>query len=209
MRKADPKDLLARAYGLKSEAETRSLYRDWAATYDETMLAGLGYLTPQRTAAMLAEAMTAREGAVLDVGCGTGLAGRALALHGFSCIDALDFSAEMLAVARASGVYRNCIAADLNQPLPCQLLRYRAMICTGTFTHGHVGAACLPALVSRLEPGGLFACTVHRDVWDRAGFGAMSERLAGVIETVRRDAGAYYASSKEPDGWYIVWRKRG
>ena len=40
MTKAD--DLLARAYALTGidEAETKALYRDWAATYDDTMLEG-------------------------------------------------------------------------------------------------------------------------------------------------------------------------
>ena len=211
MRDTDAKSLLARAYALKSEVETRALYRDWAQTYDGAMLDGLGYLTPRRTAQLLATATPDRKGPVLDVGSGTGLAGRALAALGFACIDALDFSPEMLAVAAKTGVYRDFHEADLNRPLPGDLPVYAAMICTGTFTHGHVGAACLPALFDRLAPGGCFACTVHRDVWDTAGFGEMTDRLAGagVMTTLRREAGKYYKASPGYDGWFVVWRKTG
>jgi hypothetical protein len=39
-------ELLKRAYDLKSDDETHALYRDWAGTYEDTMLQGLGYLSP-------------------------------------------------------------------------------------------------------------------------------------------------------------------
>ncbi len=38
--------LLERAYALSSDTDTHELYRDWAETYDKTMLEGLGYLSP-------------------------------------------------------------------------------------------------------------------------------------------------------------------
>jgi predicted TPR repeat methyltransferase len=66
---------------------------------------------------MLAQAMpesAARaQAAVLDVGCGTGLAGEALAALGFAVVDGLDISPEMMAVAMARGAYRQCLQADL------------------------------------------------------------------------------------------------
>ncbi|MEC9342656.1 MAG: class I SAM-dependent methyltransferase [Pseudomonadota bacterium] len=209
--KQTPEELLARAYALSGDDETKSLYSDWASTYDATMLDGLGYLTPARTAAMLAESLADRDAEVLDVGSGTGLAGEELAKHGFATVDALDFSPEMLAVAGARGCYRRLVEADLNRPLEFAGDSYDAMICTGTFTHAHVGAACLDELFRVLKPGGLFACTVHRDVWRPAGFERKEKELgkAGTLETISLAVGNYYATSTEPEGFYVLWRRVG
>ena len=49
-------ELLERAYALDNDADTRRLYRDWADTYDDTMLAGLGYLAPRLVSELLATA---------------------------------------------------------------------------------------------------------------------------------------------------------
>lgn len=204
-----PEQLLQRAYALKDAAQARSLYRDWAASYDATMLDGLGYLTPQRTAALLAANLADRATSVLDVGAGTGLAGKELAAHGFRTIDALDFSPEMLAVAMSRGVFRKAVEADLTKPLPLADASYGAMICTGAFTHAHVGAGCLPELFRVLAPGGLFACTVHRDVWEEAGFAQTTRRLAdaGVFEVLRHELDHYYRGSAGPEGYYCLWRR--
>ena len=47
-------ELLERAYGLDDDEDTRRLYRDWAETYDNTMLDGLGYLSPRLISQLLA-----------------------------------------------------------------------------------------------------------------------------------------------------------
>jgi predicted TPR repeat methyltransferase len=209
--KPDPaaQELLARAYDLHDEAETKALYRDWAETYDGTMLEGLGYLTPERTATLLAENLADRQTPILDVGCGTGLAGAELASAGFETIDALDYSPEMLAVAGRRNIYRQLIEADLNQPLDIAASSYGALISTGTFTHAHVDADCLDELFRVLKPGGLFACTVHKDVWESAGFDAKIGQLdcAGMLETLSSQPGPYFADSSGPDGYYLLWRR--
>lgn len=205
--KAD--ELLARAYALQTETESKALYRDWAQTYDETMLDGLGYVTPQRTADLLSSALHDRQANILDVGAGTGLAGVELARHGFVNLDALDYSAQMLAVAGKRGIYKNLLEADLNQPLELENETYDALICTGTFTHAHVGAACLDELFRILKPGGGFACTVQKDIWDEAGFKKTCERLenSDIMTTQSFEPGTYFETSTEPDGWFILWQK--
>ena len=214
--KQTPEQLLARAYALEGDAEAKALYHDWADTYDATMLDGLGYLTPMRTAELLAGRLKDRKAAILDIGSGTGLAGAELAARGFEIIDALDYSPDMLRVAgaRTQGdrkVYGKLIEADLNRPLEIAGAAYDALICTGTFTHAHVGAACLDELFRVLKPGGLFACTVHSDVWEPAGFATKVEELgqAGTLEVLIHEPGAYYTTSTEPEGFYILWRRKG
>ena len=202
--------LLARAYGLKNQGESLALYRDWATSYDRTMLGGLGYFSPVRTARMLASVLPIRATRVLDVGCGTGLAAVELARCKWLRIDGLDISPQMLAAARRRGIYGTLFMVDLNQRLALPSLRYDAMICTGTFTHGHVGAGCMDELLRILHPGALFAFTVHRDVLEPLGFADNIQRLTdcGRMIVLRRESGGYYETSKAPDGFYFLTRKR-
>ncbi|MGB1148109.1 MAG: class I SAM-dependent DNA methyltransferase [Alphaproteobacteria bacterium] len=210
----DPKaeDLLRRAYALSGEdpAETKALYRDWAETYDGTMMDGLAYVSPMKIAALLAEHVTDRDTRVLDVGCGTGLLATFLGEQGFGRIDGLDYSAEMLAVAQAKGRIGQSFLRDLNEPLNMDGERFGAMASTGTFTHGHVGGGCLPGLFELLEQGGLLVCTVHQDVWDAGGFGETLAQLeeAGAVEIVERKADRLFETDEAPTGWYLVARKR-
>ena len=206
--------LLKRAYALNNDEDTKALYEDWADTYDQTMLDGLKYLTPRKTASLLNEAGLAKNAKLLDVGSGTGLAGECLALHGYSHIDALDYSTAMLETAatkqhEGQPVYAELIEADLNKELQLGNNVYDAMICTGTFTHAHVGAACLHELFRILKPGGLFACTVHKDVWEAAGFSGVVRSLAqsGVLRTRGMVMDIYFETDEEPQGWYILWEK--
>lgn len=202
--------LLERAYGLQTPEDSRALYRDWAGTYERTMQEGLGYVSPWRLADLLARHLPERSVSVLDIGCGTGLAASALAGHGFANIDGIDISAEMLGVARASGRYARLFEADLTRDLPIADCSYAAAICTGTFTHGHVGAGCLPEILRVLRPGALFAFTVHRDVWDPMGFGAALDALVrrGEIEFRFSEEGPYYVNSASVDGRYCVIENR-
>jgi len=211
-RQTDAAALVQRAYALSSAEESKALYRDWATSYDQSMLDGLGYLTPTLTAELLTRHLDARDAAILDIGSGTGLAGVALQAAGFTQLDALDFSREMLEVAASRNVYQRLIQADLSAPL--SMLgdhHYAAMICTGTFTHAHVGASCMSELWRILAPGGFLACTVHHDVWISSGFRdtvAHMESL-GVLRTLHQKPGRYYATSEHDEGDYIVWQRLG
>lgn len=201
--------LLKRAYSLETEADSKALYSDWADTYDETMMDGMGYLTPTKTAELLVEYFPHSQALILDVGAGTGLAGVQLSRRGYTNMDAIDYSAEMLRVAGKRGIYGKLIEADLNGQLDVPAATYDAMICTGTFTHAHVGAQCLDELFRILKPGGIFACTIHKDVWTPAGFEKKIPALeqSGVFKTVSKEAGVYFSASSKEEGWYIVWEK--
>ena len=200
----DEQELLRRAYGLSSDAESQALYRDWAKTYDKTMLEGLHYQSPRLVAARLADLMLERGHAVLDIGCGTGLAGRELAALGFTVIDGIDISPEMMAVAREQGGYRDLVCADLNARLPIADGTYQGAICCGTFTSGHVRANCLDEIVRVLAADSPFAFTVKLEVWESFGFKDKLAQLeiAGAIAIVALDAGCLYADSPEADGMF-------
>ena len=202
-------ELLRRAYGLSSDAESQALYRDWAKTYDRTMLDGLQYQSPMLVADRLAALMPGRDGAVLDIGCGTGLAGRELAARGFAVIDGVDISPEMMAVAREHGSYRDLVCADLNAPLPWADGAYQGAICCGTFTSGHVRAHCLDEIVRVLAAGAAFAFTVKLEVWESFGFkGKLAQLQAcGVLDLLALDKDCLYANSPEADGMFCSVRR--
>lgn len=201
--------LLERAYAIDSDAASRALYRDWAETYDTTMIDGLRYLSPATVAQLLDAHLSECAAPVLDVGCGTGLAGQSLFERGFTTIDGLDLSPEMVQVAARRGVYRAFISADLHQTLPMADASYGGAMGSGIFTHGHVDARCLDELFRVLRPGAPFAFTVKLEVWEPLGF---KDKLAGLmacgsITELAFTHDRHYENSAQPDGVFCVYRR--
>jgi predicted TPR repeat methyltransferase len=124
---------------LLSQAESdpgtiRALYDGWAGGYDQD-LATWGYEAPRVCAEYLAE-FAPPEAAVLDAGCGTGLAGEALRAAGFHHVVGVDFSADSLRRAEATGAYRTLRQVDLTTlptALPAQ--GFDALVCVGVMTY--------------------------------------------------------------------------
>jgi SAM-dependent methyltransferase len=90
--------------------DVRSGYREWVDNYEQTVedamdLDLLGALDEVPWAAT-------REAA--DLGCGTGRTGAWLRDRGVDSIDGVDLTPEMLAVARARGVYRRLVESDVS-----------------------------------------------------------------------------------------------
>jgi len=136
----------------RSPEETRALYAEWARAYDADVLAE-GYATPARAAAAMAEHLEDRDAPVFDFGCGTGLSGAALAEAGFTTLDGTDVTAEMLAEARAKGVYRDLTLGALGE-IP-DLSGYAAVAAVGVVSLGAAPAETLDALLGAMAPGAL------------------------------------------------------
>lgn len=205
---ADPDELLARAYELETPDDSLALYRDWADTYDDHLEQGLKYLSPQTIAAIFAEYMEDQSAFVLDIGCGTGLAGLAVAAKGFSSLDGIDISPEMLGEADKKGIYGSLIEADLTGPLKIADDTYDAAISSGTFTHAHVGAVAFDEIFRILKPGAIFACTVNAEAWVENGFGPKIRELThgGVMHVREIRPGAYF-KGQDAVGRYVVFQK--
>ena len=204
-----PENLLKRAHSLKSEAQTKALYSDWANTYDQTMIDGLGYESPQKVAKLLELNVPDKSAKILDVGTGTGLVGKELAALGFINIDGIDYSAPMLEIAAQCGAYNNLLEADLNEPIGIENAKYDALVCVGTFTHGHVGAECLDELFRIIKPGGQFVTAIRKTYWRPAGFAQKIEQLIadGIVKIVYREEDSNYVYSQEAESWFMVWQK--
>jgi SAM-dependent methyltransferase len=155
---------IARARALSSVEENEALYRQWAATYDRDVFDTLGFTGSDRIADLLASYLASRSTEVIDLGCGTGAVGVRLAALGFERIDGVDLSPEMLAVARAKGIYRSLATMDLTKPI-VPTHHYGAAISAGTFTSGHVGPSAIAEIAKLLVPGAVVAWVIASGVW--------------------------------------------
>jgi predicted TPR repeat methyltransferase len=167
------------AYQLSSPDDSRRLYAQWAKDYDSGFVTSEDYQLHLHTARAFVEAGGA--GPVLDVGAGTGICGVALADLGVSPIDATDISAEMLDQAKAKGVYRAVIQADLTKRVPIADGTYSGIVSSGTFTTGHVGPDAFDELLRVAAPGAQFALSINAKHFSAAGFEAKLTALAGQI----------------------------
>ena len=201
---------LDHAYNIDGAADAKALYDNWATTYDTSFGEGHGYIAPREIAGIFTSLSDGNE-PILDIGAGTGLV--AENLPGLT-VDGIDISAGMLEQAKAKGLYRNRILADLTQPLPIKDNSYGGFVSCGTFTHGHVGPEVLPELMRVARPGALFVCGVIPPVYDGAGFGSKLALLVAhkVITPVDfRDIPIYENADHDhanDRGLVMVFRKR-
>jgi predicted TPR repeat methyltransferase len=116
--------------------------------------------------------------AVLDAGCGTGLAGAALRAAGHTgAIVGADLSERSLALARQRGVYDELAVADLHAPLAFEDGRFGAVICVGVLSYVPDTEAIWREFARVVEPGGWVACTQRSDVWAERACDQVAQRL--------------------------------
>jgi predicted TPR repeat methyltransferase len=153
---------LRRLYGAKDLDELREEYGRIASAYDEALLDGMGYRSPQAVAE-IARRLLEPEARILDAGAGTGLLGVALAEAGFSNLDGLDMSPEMLAQAARKNVYRDLREGRLGEPLEYEGGAYDGVVSAGVLTTGHAPPSCLDELVRVTRAGGYLVFTLRSD----------------------------------------------
>ena len=142
---------LDKVYAARGEDETREIYDAWAASY-EAEVAKNGYVTPGRCAAALAGVTEDMSAPVLDFGCGTGLSGLALKLAGFTTIDGVDLSAEMLAQATEKGAYRK--TAQVSGDATLEQGAYPSIAAIGVIGSGAAPISVLDTLMEALPKDG-------------------------------------------------------
>lgn len=167
---------LEKVYAARTADGLVDAYSAWSTDYDRETLS-LGYCLPFVIAAWVARHVPRGDGPLLDAGCGTGLSGPYLRALGYADIEGLDFSADMLALARQRGAYSALTRAALGGPLPFADGRFAAFYSTGVFTEGHAPASGLDELVRATRPGGHAVFTVRDVVLERAGFRTKFEEL--------------------------------
>lgn len=200
-----------KAYTLE-EKDTKAFYGEWAATYDAELfdLGGHGYVQPQRCGEAMQRFVPERSTRVLDMGCGTGLAGSVLKDLAYESIDGCDYSPEMLAKAANTGAYDQLFELDLNDhPLPIEPGVYRAICAVGVLSFGHVRSTIVDEMLRLLPTHGVFVICVNEPWWDEGSLAAKIDQVeaAGNATIEQRERGAH-VPSHDVMGWVIVGRKR-
>ena len=91
----------------------RHLFDQFSADYDDRMLGQLNYAAPRILNELADLVMAGRDGlAVVDLGCGTGLAGMMFRSRA-ARLDGVDLSPAMIEKARARGIYDSLAVADI------------------------------------------------------------------------------------------------
>jgi predicted TPR repeat methyltransferase len=199
--------LLKRAYHLK-EGEAKPLYRDWADSYDADLVESLGYVGPVRVADIAHSCCPDVSARILDVGCGTGLVAQRLFQLGHKQIDGLDFSKEMLEVARSKDIYVDLMNADLTKTLSINSSVYDLVVSCGTFTHSHVGPEAFDELLRIIRPNGIVCVSINAEIYESNGFYKKLSNLESVGKILIESKTTIKLTVNEPvDGFVVVFKK--
>lgn len=222
---ARPGDLITQSHQLEGNTDRlNDLYDTWATYYDRDVLRE-GYQGPEVISDIALQAVGWQRGRhgfssrtehsaplrstiVLDAGCGTGLAGIALARRGFTCIDGFDLSNQMVRQARKSKVYSWLSASlDLNKPLVPTLSEqhYDLVVCLGVFTLGHVPPESLYHLLEVTRPKGTVIVSTRTAYLRRSTFVDQIRSLTqcGRLTILDRQMGAPYIAAEDADYWVM------
>jgi SAM-dependent methyltransferase len=178
-------DWIKKVYGATTREELKTLYDDWAGSYDAAMRE-VGYLHTAVIGGLLARHVLRNDAAILDAGAGTGANGELLSILGYNNVHGLDMSEAMLSVARSRKVYADLKSGILGEPLDYVDSSFDAIISTGTFTAGHAPASAFDELVRLLETGGVLIVTIGTVVFEEQGFREKLSTLvaAGILASV-------------------------
>jgi predicted TPR repeat methyltransferase len=167
----------------------RHLFNHFSSDYDARMLGQLGYASPRilrELAALVMPTVENHSVSILDLGCGTGLAGiefRDLA----SALDGVDLSPAMIAKARDRAIYRTVDVGDIEN-LGNFRETYDLILAADTLVYlGELGAV-FDSARAVLVPDGLFLFTVEEH--PGSGFELGPKRRWRHSETYLREAAA-------------------
>ena len=192
-------------YKLTTSEELLKYYQDWTKKnkYNQDMV-NWKYTAPQETVLVLKKYALNNKCKILDAGCGTGLVGIELKKCGYSNIDGVDFSQNMLDLI-PQGIYKKIEKVDLNKPLKFKTNMYDVVMCVGTFTYGHVKPQALDELIRITKNGGLICFTINEGIYEEYGFdnkikALTNNKLWNVKEFFKSD----YIVNKDVNAWLCL-----
>ncbi len=140
----------------------RHLFDQFSADYDSRMRGQLAYRAPEILRALADLVMPgARDLEMLDLGCGTGLAGEVFADIA-SAIDGIDLSPSMIEKARARRLYRKLAVADIETALAQGGADYDLIVAADTLVYLGDLDATFKGAARQLRPRGFFLFTVEK-----------------------------------------------
>ena len=192
-------------YKITKSEELLKYYRDWTKKdkYNQDMI-DLNYVAPKEAVSVLKKYVLDGNCKILDAGCGTGLVGIELKKYGYSNIDGVDFSQDMLDVVPKK-IYKKIEKVDLNKPLKFNSNIYDVITCVGTFTYGHVKPKALDEPIRITKNRGLICFTINEGIYEEYAFDKKIKELSDtktwkVKEFFKSD----YITTKDVDAWLCL-----
>jgi predicted TPR repeat methyltransferase len=210
-------DSMHNVMNLGGDAEKlRAFYDRWATEYDADV--GQNYGMPSMVVSALRQAIDVEaslaelnqpDTRILDAGCGTGQVGIALAAAGYTIIDGIDLSPEMIRIAETTGVYRNLEGGvDLTLPAPDSLARLADIVTIGgVFTVGHVPPEALATVATLVRHGGLLSVSTREAYHQETDYVMVQDGLVadGALDLLLHIAKGPYTMDSTGDYWvYLV-----
>jgi predicted TPR repeat methyltransferase len=137
-------------------------FRDFSSHYDTKMRDILSYQAPERLQEMIRAEMGEAGGLeILDLGCGTGLAGVGLKERAARLVG-IDLSPEMIELARERGIYDQLEVAEITEWLEQTTAEFDLIIACDCLVYFGDLQPVAALAAKRLKPGGCFAFTTER-----------------------------------------------
>jgi len=163
--------------GTTDPGEVADRYDEWAESYDDDLVSW-SYQAP----GVVAETVVTHQPdarSVLDVGCGTGLVGKALRARGYAArIVGLDISQASLRVAHQTDAYDTLERANLQQPLDVEDNGVDVLVCAGVMTYLPDVEAVWREFARVVRSGGIVVATQREDLWQPRRCQEVIDRLA-------------------------------
>ena len=188
------KDRIAEAQAMRARSRSdagyvRHLFDQFSADYDVRMRGQLSYRAPEILCEMASWVLPRQTGlSILDLGCGTGLAGVAFK-NMAKRLDGIDLSPAMIAKARSLGIYETLTIGDIETGLAAFDLHYDIILAADTVVYLGDLRLLLPQVSARLAIGGMFLFTVEKK--DGDGFELGPKRRWRHSESYLRDQAAH------------------
>mgnify|MGYP001199597731 FL=1 len=175
------KDWLKTVYSETSSSKLNKHYKNWANLYD-TDMSSWGYAYRLQLNKILTNKLKLKKTIkILDAGCGTGYVAEVLSKLNYKNITGIDFSEEMLTIARSKKIYKKLMCQSLNEKIELRSKQFELIICTGVLTSGHVGPSALHELIRILKPQGFFICSIAESVYKKNGFEKEIKNLKNLV----------------------------
>jgi predicted TPR repeat methyltransferase len=140
-----------------SDRAIQHIYKNFAASYESRMLEDLKYAGPQRMIEAVDSVIGGKIGmAVLDLGCGSGLAGITFRPRAASLIG-VDLSSDMIELARARNLYDRLEVGEITDWLNDSPTSFDLIVSTDCIIYFGDLTGIIGAAAGGLKPGGTFA----------------------------------------------------
>ncbi|KAL1425040.1 hypothetical protein MTO96_019547 [Rhipicephalus appendiculatus] len=185
----DRSDLVDFVVDDRTAEETRAIYNSWAPNYEEDMTLQK-YKAPSIMAHFINQELQIRkDAAILDVGSGTGLLAVQLKNLGYSTMDALDYSEEMMSEAKKKSIYKRHFLEKVakNNKLTLRDADYDVVALCGCLVPGHIMPDALPEVARLLKPNGRLMW-IHRtlDAYESKSEQFLETRFTGTLQSLCR-----------------------